>query len=170
MIIKIILFLTVRALLYSFLFIFIFEVIFEIYILNTLPVGSKNIIIHTIILFFLIISFFITCFSNPGIVVKKKFHEKKIKEKYSDLTMFVYCQKCHIYIPKFMHSEHCDSCGICFENQSHHSFIFSKCIGKYNHFIYISFLSLFIVYVTRTLLLILIVTVYKLIMAIRSLL
>ena len=83
--------------------------------------------------------------------------------------MFVYCQKCHIYIPKFMHSEHCDNCGFCFENQSNHSFIFSKCIGKYNHFIYISFLSLFIVYVTRTLLLILIVIVYKLIMAIRSL-
>ena len=69
-----------------------------------------------------------------------------------------------------MKYEHCDHCGICIEDRHHHSFIFSKCIGKYNHFIYISFLGLFIAYVARTLFLILIVTVYKLIMAIRSLL
>ena len=149
MIIKIILFLTVRALLYSFLFIFIFEVIFEIYILNTLPVGSKNIIIHTIILFFLIISFFITCFSNPGIVLKEKWDEKIIKEKYNDFTRFKYCKKCHIFVPKFFKTQHCNVCGICVEKQSHHSFIFSKYIGKYNLFFYLLFVFLFLVYAVR---------------------
>ena len=60
-----------------------------------------------------------------------------------------------------MKTQHCDSCGLCIENSSHHSFIFEKCIGKYNFFIFFSFVLLAIMYVTRTALLFLIIIYSK---------
>ena len=137
-----------KTLLYSFYLYIIIAIIVEIYDQKTLyPIlGNNQIIFKISIITFFIISFFFTCFSNPGIVEKEKWDEKIIKEKYNDFTRFKYCKKCHIFVPKFFKSQHCNVCGICVEKQSHHSFIFSKCIGKYNLFFYHLFLFLFLVY------------------------
>ena len=121
----------------------------EFYLMNTIG----------IVLF--VLSFFFNCFLNPGIVEKETWNSKKIKESYQDLSRFKCCEKCDICVPKFMKTQHCDSCGLCIENSSHHSFIFEKCIGKYNFFIFFSFVLFAIMYVTRTALLFLIIIYIK---------
>ena len=114
-------------------------------------IKAYNIICIIVIL----LSFFFTCFSNPGIISKEIWNEKKITEKYKDLSRFNRCKICHIYTPKFMRSEHCDNCGLCIEKQIHHCFIFGKCVGKKNFFAYFSFVLFFIIYWCRTFVLIL---------------
>ena len=112
---------------------------------------------NAIVIVFLILSFFFNCFLNPGIIEKEIWNAKKIKESYQDLSRFQCCEKCEICVPKFMKSKHCDSCGLCVENCSHHSFIFGKCIGKNNFFIYYSFILLIIMFALRSLILILLI-------------
>ena len=91
-------------------------------------------------LFFLISSFLIVCFGNPGIIIDKQYSEEEIKKKYKDLNRFIFCKKCHMCIPRILKPQHCDFCGICIESHNHHSFIFGKCVGKYTYVFYLIFI------------------------------
>ena len=86
------------------------------------------------------ISFFFVCLANPGIINDIEYSEKKIKEKYQNLNRFIFCEKCNIYIPKHIKYEHCEYCKKCIIEQTHHSMIFGKCIGKYTFLIFIIFI------------------------------
>ena len=84
-----------------------------------------------------LISFFFVCLANPGIIDIKEYSETKIKEKYKILRRFTSCKKCNIIVPETIKFEHCEDCKRCIMNQTHHSIIFGKCIGKNTFFTYI---------------------------------
>ena len=87
-----------------------------------------------------LISFLFICFANPGIIDIKKYFVDDINEKYQGLDRFRCCIKCNIYLPEPIKYEHCQHCGRCIFDKSHHSSIFGKCIGKYNYYSYYIFI------------------------------
>ena len=87
-----------------------------------------------------LISFLFVCFANPGIIDIKKYFVDDINEKYQGLDRFRCCIKCNIYLPEPIKYEHCQHCGRCIFDKSHHSSIFGKCIGKYNYYSYYIFI------------------------------
>ena len=77
-----------------------------------------------------IITFILDLIINPGLIDKKKYSAKGLEIKDMDFSRYKYCDKCDIYVPKYLETQHCMRCKICVIESHHHDPVFGKCVGK----------------------------------------
>ena len=100
----------------------------NVYYLNN---GYFKIILHSFQLIS-IIAFFISHYSNPGKVTKRRLKYNNTAESKS------ICNICNVSQP--LHTKHCKKCNFCVLQFDHHCEIVANCIGAYNHNYYKFFL------------------------------
>lgn len=70
---------------------------------------------------------------NPGIIYSDGDTSNNYENK-------IYCHYCKFFYPKSNKKmEHCFICNICVCNLDHHCGVVGKCVGRYNTFIFSSF-------------------------------
>ena len=86
-----------------------------------LPIATSFSIISSILLFII----------NPGIIYSDKNNTNEEKN---------YCPFCQFLYPNNNKKmRHCNICGVCVCRLDHHCGVVGKCVGKYNTFIFITF-------------------------------
>lgn len=87
-----------------------------------LPISTSFSIISSILLFII----------NPGIV----YSDGDIQNENEK----IYCPACQFFYPKNNKKmRHCHICRVCISKMDHHCGVVGKCVGKYNLFIFITF-------------------------------
>ena len=104
---------------------------------NILKVNVRKIGIYIYLLFTIIYS--ILFLINPGTPDKSHFLENNINESLAESRI---CNICKIVIKPNENIHHCDECNICIIDYDHHCPWTSKCIGKYNYYLFMAFLTL----------------------------
>ena len=96
--------------------------------------NSDNLILDVIAPLISIIFFILSLLLfllNPGIIYSDKTNLEK-----------AYCGRCKFYYPKFQTKlGHCRFCEVCVNKFHHHCTVVSKCVGKYNMIIFMSFVA-----------------------------
>ena len=59
-------------------------------------------------------------------------HPKMVMNKRKSASEYGYCTICKCYFNPNNRVEHCEDCGVCFENMDHHCVWMGKCIAKNN--------------------------------------
>lgn len=106
---------------------------------------------ETIIYFIYIVSHSLTMLVNQGVPSQKYLDmvnalvENDKLNGIKDNSHYRKCNKCNINVLIKDNVVHCDDCGLCIIEYDHHCPWTSKCIGKYNFYIFHTFcVSIFI--------------------------
>ena len=106
-----------------------------------------------LLIFLLILFFYIPLFNKQNINTYKKMifylltlsvyffvfsvvlvHPKVVMNKIKTKKEYGLCSICKCYFDPYKNVEHCQDCGVCFENMDHHCMWVGKCIAKNNIF------------------------------------
>ena len=85
---------------------------------------------YNVVFYCCIITFSLSLIINPGIIDQKKYSAHGLDKKDMDFSRYKYCDKCEIYVPKYLQTQHCRLCKICVIESHHHNPVFGKCVGK----------------------------------------
>lgn len=108
----------------------------------------------------MLLSYFMTSCSDPGIIPPRKYFEAAYPEAFADGTNKtyylekhdlnherVYCHTCQIYRPP--RASHCGDCGCCVEILDHHCIFVGNCVGRRNY----QWFIMYLIFVTMSLML-----------------